>query len=270
VRGTPGILSLYIPNHHVSPVFLSSTNIYLVLRSPEIFEITSKTVKITARKNFAQVSKILTQVMTGRDFGDDQPIYIPINDFVREASGRMSAWLLEGKCRMSCLGSLLIVLVVADVPDAESYFYAHEFLDVTVQPKPIYITPNEVYTMHDLLLQHLKAIVRLSNTSKVFHPYFGTQAPQPKDPLRVILHELVGVPNLVDEELKDARDTAITLELTNRFTTVNGEPDSRISDLIVTFSHQIPMQKRKRCGSRPNGEFWQFFEYSLLRTSWNL
>jgi Ras GTPase-activating-like protein IQGAP2/3 len=115
---------------------------------------------------------------------------------------------------------------VADVPDAESYFHAHEFLDVTVQPKPIYITPNEVYTMHDLLLQYLKAIVRLSNTSKVFYPDFMTQAPQSNDPLRVILNELVGVPNLVDEELKDARDTAITLELTNRFTTVNGELDS--------------------------------------------
>ncbi|XP_006460082.1 hypothetical protein AGABI2DRAFT_202767 [Agaricus bisporus var. bisporus H97] len=158
-----------------------------IIMSPEIFEIVPKTVKIGARKNFAQVSKVLTQIMTGRDFGDDQPIYIPINDFVREASSRMSAWLLE----------------VADVPDAESYFYAHEFLDVTVQPKPIYITPNEVYTMHGLLLRHLKAI-----------------APQTNDPLNVILNELVGVPNLADEELKDARDTAITLELTNRFTTV--------------------------------------------------
>ncbi len=52
---------------------------------------------------------------------------------------------------------------MADVPDAESYFYAHEFLDVTVQPKPIYITPNEVYTMHSLLLQHLKFLVRYIN-----------------------------------------------------------------------------------------------------------
>lgn len=68
-----------------------------VLRSPEIFEIVPKTVKITARKNLAQVSKVLTQIVTGREFGDDQPIFIPINDFVREASGRMTAWLLEGK-----------------------------------------------------------------------------------------------------------------------------------------------------------------------------
>ncbi|KXN90244.1 Ras GTPase-activating-like protein rng2 [Leucoagaricus sp. SymC.cos] len=156
--------------------------IYPIIMTPEVFEIVPKTVKVTARKNLAQISKVLTQIVTGKEFGDDQPIYIPINDFVREASGRMTTWLFE----------------VADVPDAESYFYAHEFLDVTVQPKPIYISPNEVYTMHGLLLQHLMFL-----------------APQPNDILRVILNELVGVPNLADEELKDARDTAITLELTN-------------------------------------------------------
>jgi Ras GTPase-activating-like protein IQGAP2/3 len=67
-----------------------------VTRTPEVFEIVPKAVKITARKNLAQVSKVLTQIVTAREFGDDQPIYIPINDFVREASGRMTAWLLEG------------------------------------------------------------------------------------------------------------------------------------------------------------------------------
>lgn len=239
MRGTLGVLSLHLPNHHVGPAVAFSASLNLVLRSPEIFEIVPKTVKIGARKNFAQVSKVLTQIMTGRDFGDDQPIYIPINDFVREASSRMSAWLLEGKYCIYCPGSLLIAIAVADVPDAESYFYAHEFLDVTVQPKPIYITPNEVYTMHGLLLRHLKAIVRLFNTSKVLYPDFTIQAPQTNDPLNVILNELVGVPNLADEELKDARDTAITLELTNRFTTVKGEPDSIVcsSQPIATCFH---------------------------------
>jgi hypothetical protein len=40
---------------------------------------------------------------------------------------------------------------VTDVPDAETHYHAHEFLDATVQPKPIYISPNEVYGMHSLL-----------------------------------------------------------------------------------------------------------------------
>jgi Ras GTPase-activating-like protein IQGAP2/3 len=49
---------------------------------------------------------------------------------------------------------------VANVPDVESQFHAHEFLDATVQPKPIYISPNEVYAMHALLSEHLDKLVR--------------------------------------------------------------------------------------------------------------
>ena len=45
------------------------------------------------------------------------------------------------------------------MPDAETQFHAHEFMDATVQPKPIYISPNEIYTMHSLLLQHQDFLV---------------------------------------------------------------------------------------------------------------
>jgi len=49
---------------------------------------------------------------------------------------------------------------VADVPDAETQYHAHEFLDATVQPKPIYVSPNEVYAMHALLSKHIDSLVR--------------------------------------------------------------------------------------------------------------
>lgn len=49
---------------------------------------------------------------------------------------------------------------MADVDEPELFFHAHEFLDVTVQPKPIYISPNEVYSMHTLLMQHMEHLVR--------------------------------------------------------------------------------------------------------------
>lgn len=155
--------------------------------TPETFDIVSKTVNIAARKNLAQISKILTQIMSGEVFDDDNPIYVPINDYVRKAILQMSAWLIE----------------VADVPDAESQFHAHEFLDATVQPKPIYISPNEIYTVHSLLSQHQDYLTASND-----------------DTLKVILAELGGVPHLDNEELKDARDSAITLELTNRFADV--------------------------------------------------
>jgi len=49
------------------------------------------------------------------------------------------------------------------------------------------------------------------------------KSPARDDALRVILHELDGVPHLDNDELKDARDRAVTLELTNRFAHVRGE-----------------------------------------------
>lgn len=53
------------------------------------------------------------------------------------------------------------ILAVANVPDAETEFHAHEFLDATIQPRPIWISPNEVYSMHRLLSQYLTQLVRL-------------------------------------------------------------------------------------------------------------
>ncbi|KAJ7638716.1 hypothetical protein FB45DRAFT_409849 [Roridomyces roridus] len=155
--------------------------------TPETFDIVPKTIDTQARKNLDQISRVLTQIATGSEFDNDSPKYHPINPYVKQAIEEMTAWLLK----------------VADVPDAETQFHAHEFLDATVQPKPIYISPNEIYTIHGLLSQ-----------------FKDNLAPESNDPLKVILAELGGVPNLGSDELKDARDQAITLELTNRFANV--------------------------------------------------
>ncbi|KAG6854797.1 hypothetical protein C0991_001224 [Blastosporella zonata] len=168
--------------------------------APETFDIVSKTISTTARMNLAQISKVLTQITSGCQFDDDIPMYVPINEYVLKAITEMATWMLD----------------VADIPDAETQFHAHEFLDATVQPKPIYISPNEIYTMHGLLSQHLEHV-----------------APTEGDTLRVILTELDGVPNLGSDELKDARDTSITLELTNRFAHVQKDPHAEEKTLWV-------------------------------------
>ncbi|KAI0638045.1 hypothetical protein C8Q77DRAFT_1214962 [Trametes polyzona] len=155
--------------------------------TPETFDIVSTTVDIASRKNLAQISKMLTQITSGSEFGDDSPAYIPVNDYVRKSIAQISAWLMD----------------VANVPDAEAEFHAHEFLDATIQPRPIWISPNEVYSMHTLLSQHLDVL-----------------APVRDDTLRVILTELDGVPNVGNDELTEARDTAIELQLSNRFARV--------------------------------------------------
>jgi Ras GTPase-activating-like protein IQGAP2/3 len=52
--------------------------------------------------------------------------------------------------------------------------------------------------------------------------------------MRTILTELGGVPNLGSDELKDARDQAITLELTNRFANVRGQSFGETSASILS------------------------------------
>ncbi|KAI6035361.1 ras GTPase-activating protein [Pisolithus orientalis] len=155
--------------------------------APETFDIVTTTIDVATRKNLAQISQVLTQIASGSEFSEDSPRYLPINEMVRKSISQMTAWMLQ----------------LAEVPDAEAHYHAHEFLDVTVQPKPIYISPNEVYAMHGLLSK-----------------YQDQLSPSREDALRVILQELNGVPNIENDELKDARDKAITLELTNRFARV--------------------------------------------------
>ncbi|KAG1725203.1 RasGAP C-terminus-domain-containing protein [Suillus lakei] len=60
-----------------------------------------------------------------------------------------------------------------------------------------------------------------SETSPRLRNYF--KSPDGQDAVRVILHELDGAPHLDNDELKDAKDRAVTLELMNRFARVRGK-----------------------------------------------
>ncbi|KAF9221951.1 ras GTPase-activating protein [Gyrodon lividus] len=168
--------------------------------APETFDMVSTTIDAASRKNLAQISQVLTQIASGSEFGDDNPRLVAINEMVRKTVTQVTTWMLQ----------------IADVPDAESHYDAHEFLDATVQPKPIYISPNEVYGMHSLLSKYQDKLASACITQQPA----AADSPSRDDALRVILHELDGVPHLDNDELKDARDKAITLELTNRFARV--------------------------------------------------
>jgi hypothetical protein len=64
--------------------------------TPETFDIVSSTVDVSSRKNLAQISKVLAQVTSSSEFGDDTPSYIPINDYVKTAIVQFTTWLFEG------------------------------------------------------------------------------------------------------------------------------------------------------------------------------
>ncbi|OCB84496.1 hypothetical protein A7U60_g8482 [Sanghuangporus baumii] len=202
--------------------------------APETFDIVPNTIDIASRKNLAQISKMLTQIASGKEFGEEDPCLHPLDKYVAEASKQLRTWVFE----------------VADVQDAEAQFHANEFLDVATQPKPIYISPNEVYSMHSLLSQHLDRL-----------------APTREDTLRTILTELGGVPNLGTEELIAARDHAITLELTNRFANVK-DPHAEEKALWVQAKRAVlailrvqPARDLVECLMQPVSEehemFWE-------------
>ena len=132
--------------------------------TPETFDIVPSTLSAAARKNLAEISKVLTQVSSGRPFGDSDPCLTPINSFVETATKDFSHWFFEGSFYLlrDCCISVDFTYSVANVADAEVQFHAHEFLDVTVQPKPVYISPNEVYTLHSLIAQNMEKLVGIS------------------------------------------------------------------------------------------------------------
>ncbi|ELU41896.1 IQ and RasGAP domain-containing protein [Rhizoctonia solani AG-1 IA] len=153
--------------------------------TPETYDVVPTTITPAARRNLADISKVLTQISSGYEF--EVANLVSMNAFVAENIPSMAAWFLE----------------VANVADAETEYHAHEFIDVTLQPKPVYISPNEIYLF--------------GGTGLTLSP----QASDKNDPIRAVLTELVGPPTLsATDELKDARDRAVTLELSNRFAQV--------------------------------------------------
>lgn len=168
--------------------------------APEGFDVIETLVGPMQRKNLAEVSKMLTQVATGKLFSDDNPYLQPLNEYVQQASQRFNQWLLH----------------IVDVQDAEIQFSADEFLDHTVPQRPvIYISPNEIYSMHWLVAQQLEHM-----------------APMAEDPLRVLLTELGPPPVSATQELNSARDSEITFELLSRRTSLK-DPEAETKALFV-------------------------------------
>jgi Ras GTPase-activating-like protein IQGAP2/3 len=66
-------------------------------RTPETFNIVANVLSVGGRKNLAQISKILAQITTGSEFGEDAPACVPINLYVQKAISQMMAWAIDGK-----------------------------------------------------------------------------------------------------------------------------------------------------------------------------
>ena len=66
-------------------------------RAPETSNIVEQTVNVQARKNLAQVSRMLEQISGASEFGDDDVAYVPVNDYINKAVKQMTSWMLSGE-----------------------------------------------------------------------------------------------------------------------------------------------------------------------------
>ncbi|KAK4047448.1 iqgap- protein [Microbotryomycetes sp. JL221] len=152
--------------------------------APETFDIVSGVVPIQERQNLSEVAKLLNQVSVGRLFGQDQAYLMPMNNFLESSSARFATWIQD----------------VMAVEDAEIHFRADEWIDAKSAQQPVvYISPNDIYSTHSTILDHIDVV-----------------APDSNDPLRMIVVELGGVPIGGSAELTRARADEVPLTLTTR------------------------------------------------------
>lgn len=64
----------------------------------------SSTIDIASRKNLAQISKMLNQIASGKEFGEGDPCFHPLDKYVAEAIKQLQAWVFEGEL-LTCLFS---------------------------------------------------------------------------------------------------------------------------------------------------------------------
>ncbi|CAG8494303.1 10610_t:CDS:10 [Racocetra fulgida] len=184
--------------------------------SSERFDVIDTVVSPMQRKNLAEISKMLNQISVGKLFSEDNIYLQPLNEYVAYAGDRFLKFFKE----------------VTEVGEAESFFGIDEFDDLTKTNKPIiYISPIEVFSMHELLMQRLEDI-----------------APQPNDILRQIFNELGEAPP-IEEDQNDAGTKEISLTLTSRLALeAMNDPDAEIKHLFVETKRLVLLVMRVQNG----------------------
>jgi hypothetical protein len=155
----------------------------------------------------------------------------------------------------------------------ETHLQTQELVEVSVAPKPITLTRAEIYAMHNTLRRELDLIVRISKLAweRRNANYVSCQAISTSDPLRPILEELGGVPNVLYQEGQTA---PVTFSLTNRFSAVSSELQDRTlfqgsgtDEWSICFPKTIPWPDPKQTGYKRRGTSWRLFEYNPARHS---
>lgn len=113
---------------------------------------------------------MLNQISVGRLFGADQEYLMPMSDFITSSAAEFTQWIFERTVpsfrRRAQVSLNLLCPAVIHIEDAETYFRADEYVDAAASRRPvIYISPNDIYATHSILVETLDVIVRTFSSS---------------------------------------------------------------------------------------------------------
>ncbi|KAI0224722.1 iqgap- protein [Massospora cicadina] len=186
--------------------------------APETFGVVERDISPNHRRCLAEVAKMLNQVTMGKMFSEDNVFLLPLNTYVAYTADKFARY----------------VDAVADVSGPEAHFGADAQLELTAlcRRPVIYISPLEIYSMH----AHLADPGRRQLI-----------APDPEDPLAIVLDEL-GPPPTVPSDQLAANSHEISLQLVNRFPALN-ERDAELNRQVVETKRLIAHVLRVQSGA---------------------
>jgi Ras GTPase-activating-like protein IQGAP2/3 len=169
------------------------------LTAPQEVGVVERQLTPLQKRNLGEVSKVLTQITTGRLFGGDNIYLQPLNAYVGTAIERMG----------------IIFSSLIDVADAEHTFDIDEFNDLYSKTKPtLYIKMTDIFAIHHLVINELPQI-----------------CPNRDDMLREIVQELGSAKNNESEWL-GVTSTEIQMTLNPKLHDV-GDPEAEVKALFM-------------------------------------
>lgn len=182
-----------VEDYELTPIIAMSVILpYLspVLSTPDAYKVLPAIMGALPRQNLGEVLKLLICIACGhyRKITHDVHLFAPLEQYIAEAVPGFSEWILD----------------IASVDDVQSHLRTQDLVEVAAEPKPVTLSRAEIYGMHSLLSAQLDDVAAADD-----------------DPVRKILAELGGVPNVLYQEGQSA---PVTLVLGTRFAEVVDDP----------------------------------------------
>lgn len=217
------LVGQWLWRHYLQPALLE----------PEKFGVADRAMTQEQKRNLGEISKVLNQAASGREFGGDNVYLQPLNNYVRESIGRFALIWRHGRSYIFTAfhGRRLTWLLVISIESAEEHYDIDEFNDLYAKTKPtLYIKMADIFSIHKLLSQEISTI-----------------CPNQDDVLRDILRELGSVQSN-ESELKGVSSSEISLTLSPKL--LNSEdPDADVKALFTETKRCVLYMIRIQSGA---------------------